>query len=32
MHEVVPKAVRIAYIIDAKICNDHFKTSFLLIV
>ena len=28
MHEVVPNAVRIADIIDARICNDHFTTSF----
>ena len=28
MHEVVPNAVRIADIIDASICNDHFTTSF----
>ena len=32
IHEVVPNAVRIADIIDASICNDHFTTSFLLIV
>ena len=28
IHEVVPNAVRIADIIDASICNDHFTISF----
>ena len=32
IHEVVPNAVRIADIIDASICNDHFTISFLLIL
>ena len=32
MHEVVPNAVRIADIIDARICSDHFTISFLLIL
>jgi hypothetical protein len=32
MHEVVPRAVRIAVAMDAIICNAHFKVSFLLMI
>ena len=32
IHEVVPNAVRIADMMLARICSDHFTTSFLLIV
>ena len=32
MHEVVPRAVRTAEIMDAKICSDHLRVSFFVIV
>jgi len=32
MHDVVPRAVSTAEIIDARICSDHLSVSFFVIV